>query len=95
MLLLLALVVLAVPVVVPAEEAVPVADQEVLAATLAAVAGLLLPEAVAWPGWLAAEVAARVAADSLSLLLAWLLLPVLVLLRLVALWPWLLPWLWR
>jgi len=70
LLLLLVLVVLAVPVVVPAGEAVPVADLEVQAAALAAVAGLLLPEVVAGPGWLVAEVAAGVAADSLSLLLA-------------------------
>ncbi len=70
LLLLLVLVVLAVPVVVPAGEAVPVADLEVQAAALAAVVGPLLPEAVAELDWLVAEVAAGVAADLLSLPLA-------------------------
>ena len=92
-LVLLVLAVLVHLVVVPAESAGPVVGLEVQAVGLAVAADLLHPVVVAEPGWLAVEVAAGVAADLLSPLLAWLLLPVLVLPRLVVWLPWLLLWL--
>jgi len=75
------------------EEVVLVAGQEEQVAALAAVAGLLLPEVIAGPDWLVAEVAAGVAVDLLSLLLAWPPLLVLVLLQLAVWLLWLLLWL--
>ncbi len=75
---LVALAVLVLPSVVPVGVADPAVDLEVQAAVLAAVVLLLLEEVVG-PDWIAAEVVAG-AADSLSLLLAWPPLSVLVLL---------------
>jgi len=78
-----------------AEVAGPVADLGVQAAGPAVAAGPLRLVVVAGPDWSAAVVAAGVAADSLSLPLAWLLLLVLVLLRLGVWLLWLLLWLRR
>ncbi len=81
--------------VLPAGVVDPAADLGVQAVGLAAVAGLLRPVAVAGPDWPVVVAAAGVAADLLSLLLAWLLLPVLVLPRLAVWLLWPLLWLWR
>jgi len=62
----------------------PAADLGAQAAGPAVAAGLLLPVVVTGPGWPEADAAAVVAADLLSLPLAWLLLLALVLQRLVA-----------
>ncbi len=62
-----------------AEVADPVADLGVQAAEPAVAVGPLLPVVAAGPGWPEAAAVAGVAADLLSLLLAWPLLLVLVL----------------
>ncbi len=83
-------------VVVLAEEVVLAVDLEVQAAVAAAlVVALLHPVAVAELDWLVVEVAAAgVAADLLSLLLAWPPLPVPVWLQLAVWLLWLPLWLW-
>jgi len=73
----------------------PVADLEVQAAGPAVAAVLLLPVVAAGPGWPEVVAVAGVAADLLSLLLAWPLLLVLVLQRLDVWLLWLLLWLQR
>ncbi len=76
----------------PAEVSEPAADLGVRAVGLAAAAGPLR-SGVAGPDWPVVAAAAGVVADSLSLLLAWPLLPVWVPLLLAVWLPWLLLWL--
>ncbi len=75
------------------EVADPVADLGVWAAGPAVAAGPLLPAVATGPGWPEAAAVAGVAADLLSLPLAWLLLLVLVLWQLAVWLLWLLLWL--
>ncbi len=82
-------------VVLLASVAGPAAGLGVWAVGLAAAAGTLCPVAVAELGWPVVVAAAGVAANLQFLLLAWLLLPALVLPRLVVWLPWLLHWLQR